>query len=80
MLDDLDKELERRGHKFVRYADDCNIYVASKRAGLRVYPKHQEIKNQLFTEYGALLLQKLSNYGYCKQKFIIELKTKIWKE
>ena len=37
MLDDLDKELEKRGHKFARYADDCNIYVRSKRAGERVY-------------------------------------------
>lgn len=37
LLDDLDKELERRGHHFVRYADDCNIYVRSKRAGERVY-------------------------------------------
>jgi group II intron reverse transcriptase/maturase len=36
MLDDLDKELERRGHKFVRYADDCNIYVRTQRAGERV--------------------------------------------
>jgi RNA-directed DNA polymerase len=36
MLDVLDRELEGRGHKFVRYADDCNIYVASKRAGERV--------------------------------------------
>ena len=36
LLDDLDKELERRGHKFCRYADDCNIYVKSKRAGERV--------------------------------------------
>jgi len=36
MLDDLDKELEKRGHKFVRYADDCNIYVKSRRAGERV--------------------------------------------
>lgn len=36
MLDKLDQELERRGHRFVRYADDCNIYVRSKRAGLRV--------------------------------------------
>ena len=35
-LDDLDKELERRGHSFVRYADDCNVYVASERAGERV--------------------------------------------
>jgi RNA-directed DNA polymerase len=36
MLDDLDKELERRGHRFCRYADDCNIYVRSKAAGERV--------------------------------------------
>jgi len=36
LLDDLDKELERRGHRFVRYADDCNIYVRSQRAGDRV--------------------------------------------
>ena len=36
LLDDLDKELERRGLKFCRYADDCNIYVRSKRAGERV--------------------------------------------
>jgi RNA-directed DNA polymerase len=36
MLDDLDKELEKRGHKFVRYADDCNIYVRTRRAGQRV--------------------------------------------
>jgi RNA-directed DNA polymerase len=35
-LDDLDRELERRGHRFVRYADDCNIYVRSERAGHRV--------------------------------------------
>ena len=36
LLDDLDKELERRGHRFCRYADDANIYVKSKRAGGRV--------------------------------------------
>lgn len=36
LLDKLDKELERRGHKFVRYADDCNIYMKSKKAGERV--------------------------------------------
>ncbi len=36
LLDDLDKELERRGHRFVRYADNCNIYVQSRRAGERV--------------------------------------------
>lgn len=33
LLDELDKELERRGHSFCRYADDCNIYVSSRKAG-----------------------------------------------
>ena len=36
VLDELDRELEKRGHRFVRYADDCNIYVQSERAGQRV--------------------------------------------
>jgi RNA-directed DNA polymerase len=36
LLDELDRELEMRGHRFVRYADDCNIYVGSRRAGGRV--------------------------------------------
>jgi RNA-directed DNA polymerase len=36
LLDDLDKELERRGHRFCRYADDCNIYVRTQKAGERV--------------------------------------------
>jgi RNA-directed DNA polymerase len=36
LLDDLDKELERRGHRYCRYADDVNVYVGSRRAGQRV--------------------------------------------
>src|SRR5260370_21636728 len=36
VLDELDRELERGGHRFVRYADDCNVYVRSERAGQRV--------------------------------------------
>jgi group II intron reverse transcriptase/maturase len=36
LLDEVDKELEKRGHAFVRYADDCNVYVRSERAGERV--------------------------------------------
>lgn len=36
LLDEVDRELERRGHRFVRYADDCNVYVRSRRAGERV--------------------------------------------
>jgi len=47
VLDELDKELEKRGHRFVRYADDCNIYVKSKRAGQRVY---DSIKTYLETK------------------------------
>ena len=36
VLDELDRELERRGHRYLRYADDCNVYVRSQRAGQRV--------------------------------------------
>jgi RNA-directed DNA polymerase len=36
VLDELDRELERRKHRFVRYADDCNIYIRSRQAGQRV--------------------------------------------
>ena len=39
LLTDLDRELERRGHRFCRYADDCNIYVKSKRAGSGFWPQ-----------------------------------------
>jgi group II intron reverse transcriptase/maturase len=42
MLDDLDKELEKRGHRFARYADDCNIYVKTQRAGERVMASVRE--------------------------------------
>jgi group II intron reverse transcriptase/maturase len=42
LLDELDKELERRGHRFCRYADDGNIYVKSKRAGERVFASIEE--------------------------------------
>jgi len=46
LLDELDKELESRGHRFCRYADDCNIYVRTRRAGERVLAS---IKNFLET-------------------------------
>ena len=42
LLDELDKELEKRGHRFVRYADDCNVYVASEEAGTRVMASLQK--------------------------------------
>ncbi len=48
LLDDLDKELERRGHAFCRYADDCNLYVRSRRSGERVLVSITEyLKKQL---------------------------------
>lgn len=50
LLDEVDRELERRGHRFVRYADDCNVYVRSRRAGERV----MELLRCL---YGTLRLQ-----------------------
>ena len=50
LLDEVDKELERRGHCFVRYADDCNVYVRSRRAGERV-------RAALRQQYAKLRLQ-----------------------
>jgi group II intron reverse transcriptase/maturase len=45
LLDSVDKELEKRGHRFVRYADDCNVYMQSRRAGERV----MRLLRKLFT-------------------------------
>lgn len=47
LLDEVDKELEKRGHAFVRYADDCNVYVRSKRAGERVMKLLRRLYTQL---------------------------------
>lgn len=46
LLDDLDKELERRGHRFCRYADDVNVYVGSRRAGRRVLDSIEKFLNR----------------------------------
>ena len=46
LLDELDKELERRGHRFCRYADNANIYVKSKGAGERVFASIEEFPNK----------------------------------
>ncbi len=59
LLDELDKELERRGHKFCRYADDANIYVKSRRAGERVLKSitkylDQKLKLKVNTEKSAV--------------------------
>ncbi|MCO7175008.1 group II intron reverse transcriptase/maturase [Sporolactobacillus kofuensis] len=70
-LDQLDKELERRGHKFVRYADDSNIYVKSRKAGERVMKSittflEKELKltvNREKTQVGSPT--KLKFLGFC---------------
>jgi RNA-directed DNA polymerase len=59
VLDELDRELERRGHRFVRYADECNIYVRSEKAGRRVMASltrfiEGRLKLQINTEKSAV--------------------------
>jgi RNA-directed DNA polymerase len=70
LLDEVDRELERRGHKFVRYADDCNVYVKSRRAGERVlqglrgcYAKLALKVNEAKTTVAAVWGRKF--LGYC---------------
>ena len=47
LLDEVDKELERRGHAFVRYADDLNVYVRSQRAGERAMASLRKLFGKL---------------------------------
>jgi RNA-directed DNA polymerase len=76
MLDDLDKELERRGHRFVRYADDCNIYVRSARAGERVMNRvkqfiEQKLKlkvNERKSAVARATARKFLGYSFLKRK------------
>jgi len=76
MLDDLDKELERRGHRFVRYADDCNIYVRSARAGERVMnsvkqfiEKRLKLKvNERKSAVARATARKFLGYSFLKRK------------
>jgi group II intron reverse transcriptase/maturase len=68
LLDDLDWELERRGHRFVRYADDCNIYVKSERAGQRVMNSvRQYLEQELSLKVNA---QKSAVDRPWKRKFL----------
>jgi RNA-directed DNA polymerase len=74
LLDEVDKELERRGHRFARYADDCNIYVRSLRAGERVlsalkrlYAKLQLKINEGKTAVGVAFGRKF--LGYCLRRW-----------
>jgi RNA-directed DNA polymerase len=73
LLDEVDRELERRGHRFVRYADDCNVYVRSQKAGERVleglrklyerlHLKVNEAKTAVAGAFGRKFL------GYCLRR------------
>jgi len=70
LLDEVDRELERRGHRFVRYADDCNVYVRSRRAGERVlqalrgcYARLRLVVNESKTAVASVWGRKF--LGYC---------------
>ena len=73
LLDEVDRELERRGHRFVRYADDCNVYVRSQKAGERVlrglrktytrlHLKVNEARTAVTSAFGRKFL------GYCLRR------------
>lgn len=65
LLDDLDKELEKRGHKFCRYADDCNIYVKTLTAGKRVM---QSMTEFLSTKLKLQVNREKSAVSICHER------------
>ena len=74
LLDEVDQDLQRRGHRFARYADDCNVYVRSQRAGERVllslrklYAKLHLKVNEKKTEVGPVFGRKF--LGYCLRRW-----------
>jgi RNA-directed DNA polymerase len=82
ILTDLDNELERRGHKFCRYADDCNIYVKSERAGQRVLQSvtrflEDTLKlkvNKEKSDVGRPWQRKFLGYSVCSRKYNVRLR------
>lgn len=75
MLDEVDKELERRGHCFARYADDCNVYVRSRRAGERVmallrrlYGKLHLTVNETKSAVASVFGRKFLGYSFWVSK------------
>lgn len=71
LLDEVDKELERRGHSFCRYADDCNVYVRSRKAGERVmallrrsYAKLRLTVNEAKSAVASVTGRKFLGYGF----------------
>jgi RNA-directed DNA polymerase len=82
LLTDLDRELERRGHRFCRYADDCNIYVRSRRAGDRVLTSitrflNTRLKLRVNQEKSAVdrpWKRVFLGYTVCHRKYNVRLK------
>jgi group II intron reverse transcriptase/maturase len=81
LLDELDRELERRGHRFVRYADDCNVYVRSRRAGNRVlsvlremYAKLRLRINEEKSAVARATSRKFLGYGFWAQRGVTKLR------
>ena len=82
LLTDLDRELERRGHRFCRYADDCNIYVSSRRAGERVLASmtrylETRLKLRVNQEKSAVdrpWKRTFLGYTVCQRKYNVRLK------
>lgn len=75
LLDEVDKELERRGHCFARYADDCNVYVRSQQAGERVmaalhrhYAKLHLVVNEAKSAVGTVFGRKFLGYSLWSAK------------
>jgi RNA-directed DNA polymerase len=67
LLDEVDKELEKRGHAFVRYADDCNVYVRSRRAGERV----MELLRRLFAKLRLRINESKSAVDWAQNRKIL---------
>ncbi|MCK5788379.1 MAG: group II intron reverse transcriptase/maturase [Chlamydiia bacterium] len=82
MLDSLDKELENRGHRFVRYADDCNVYMHTKRAGERVLESitkflSKELKLKVNTDKSAVdevTKRKFLGYSFYYSEDVIQFR------
>lgn len=82
LLTDLDRELERRGHRFCRYADDCNIYVKSEAAGKRVLASVTEFLEKTLklrvnrdkSDVGRPWQRKFLGYSVCNRKYNVRLK------
>ena len=63
LLDEVDRDLERRGHRFVRYADDCNVYVRSQKAGERVLRGMRKLYERLHLKVNEAKTTVTSAFG-----------------